>query len=151
MATSVPDLAQIRVGLDELVTPLRAQLTALDAAIEQQTAALAELRSTRSAITRTIAMLDPSSVEKKASTNGGESPKKGVSPQMRQRIREWLEQHKDAPQIRDGFHASGLSREPTLNISQAQLSAGLPMLRDEGFVRLDRQGSGGAKIYKLVS
>ena len=139
----------VREQIAELAVPLREQFEAVEQSVELKQAELAELRTIRAELLRTLRHIDPSFKKPmpKKDLNGGFKAKQ-VAEETLQRVEVFLRAHDE--EFPEGFAASPVSRHPEFEWSQATASAALNVLHDEGRLRLDHKGLGGAKFYKLV-
>lgn len=130
--------------LREVTQPLIAQFNELKLEIEVREAELAELRAARLRLTTIIRQIDPALAPKK------EQPKAAptVSQATVEAVFAWVKENLNG----DEFHASGLLRREDFDVtSQSQVAKSLVVLHEQGRIRLVRQGSGGAKFYKVVA
>jgi DNA-binding transcriptional ArsR family regulator len=145
-----------RATLLTLADPLKTHLAALTALIEEREEELKEIRVTRAEVRRALAMIDPSTVVARGGTKKGKavtrSATHGVAADTLDAIRVWLREHVEEVNGNGGFMARALIAKYGYTLtSRATLDNALRALREEGFVRLDHGGTGGAKFYKVVA
>jgi DNA-binding transcriptional ArsR family regulator len=149
--TDVPAI-NVDAALDEILNPLRDTLAQIDEAIaahertiEQHKVEIAALRQQRAKPARVLAAAQrPPGKKPGPKKNGGPT---GVAPEKLDQLTDWLRANLNG----EAFHASGIDRREDFTLmSQATLSHALSVLADQGVIRLDHRGSGGAKFYKLT-
>jgi len=139
---------ELRAELAATVDPIRNSVAKLDVDIASLEATLAELKGLRKAAAAMIRLQDPSFESeskpgpKPPSSNGNH----GVAPETLATIREWVVGIAD--EYPDGFGVRQLADRPDAPKSRATLTNAFAALSDEGTLRKDRIGQGGAVIYK---
>ena len=135
---------RLDASLREVTQPLIAQFNELKLEIEVREAELAELRAARLKLTTIIRQIDPELAPKKVNP-----PKKDnlISDEKVEEVYGWIKANYNG----DEFYASGITRRPDSPSSQSQVSKALSVLHERGQIRLVRQGSGGAKHFRLVA
>jgi len=164
MSETLPTPSEVRRQLADLASPLREQLATIEKGIEVRQEELEGLRELRTEIRRALATVDPQYAEEQrlarqaAHKNGStkRSPRaasangKPVSEELVARTEAFLRAHRN--EYPDGFSASQLAREHRSEVAaQSTLNWAFRALHDQGTLRLDRRGIGGAKVYKLTS
>jgi hypothetical protein len=141
----MPTVAErLDASLREVTQPLIAQFNELKLEIEVREAELAELRAARLKLTTIIRQIDPELAPKKVNP-----PKKDnlISDEKVEEVYGWIKENYNG----DEFYASGITRRSDAPTSQSQVSKALAVLHERGQIRLVRQGSGGAKHFRLVA
>jgi hypothetical protein len=155
MSTTEPvELAsqQLDESLREAVAPVVEQVERLDAVIAKREAELASLRETRKRAQRVLFALDPQRKPPKGESTSGQragalARAERENAEKLQRVRAYVTRNGNGE-----IGVSDLTAAPELaGIGRGKLTELLARLADEGTLRLDRIGSGGAKIYRLVS
>ena len=140
-------------------------------------ALIAEMRERKKAALQVLRLYDPESSEvieaereretqRERKLQGKQHPgSTKIGRENREKIAEWLREHQDDPALEDGFKASDLPKHPEWGTlpGTSSVQTALPLLADEGVVRLDRIGWTGkngrgqprkigreAKVYKVV-
>ena len=158
--THVDHLARMREEMVSITKPLTDHYAELEKTIAEMTVELDQLRKARAQLARTLRSIDPELVP----SNGRGRPKtlgntNPSSPATLKALTDWLQARRDELNANGGIHASGIingrgeiTREdwdlPIRNASK--LSQALRTLHDQGVIRLDHTGSGGAKYFKVV-
>jgi hypothetical protein len=143
--------AELRSELEALLGPVRERLADLDKLIEEREAELGELRQARRDAAKIVGVLDPDSVPKKVGRPPKSSLVSHVAPDTLDRVYDWLVAH---PEVsgNGGFSAPSLIRDTDFNlVSRATLTNVFAHLHEQGRLRLDHRGMGGAKFFKVVT
>jgi hypothetical protein len=146
------DPAAVKQSLLGTIKPLEDHLETIDAAIAEAEAELAELRDLRKMVGRMIAVADP---EHPSAANrpgpragvksgGPKRDKSHVSDATLVMMRRAIDEHR--AEFAEGFQLRDIGAYVTVHPST--ITKALVSLADEGFVRLDRIGAKGARIYK---
>ena len=144
MSISESYTERLEKDLKEITGPLVQQLKDIDGEIEGMTEELSELRAHRTKLVTIVRQIDPELAPKKVNP-----PKKDalISDEKVEVVYGWLKENMNG----DEFYASGITRRPDSPSSQSQVSKALSVLHERGQIRLVRQGSGGAKHFRLVT
>jgi hypothetical protein len=149
-------LREVRERLLRIVEPVKREVAEIDARLEVIEAERADLLTARREAMNVIRVADPAEREKakpkaKAHTNGSSY----VSDDVRATIVGLVREHAD--EFADGFNVGALDRHPEMRLNKSTLARALPLLADEGVLRLDRVGKlvghpmgRASKIYKLT-
>lgn len=133
--------------LDELVGPLRAHLASLDEQVVQITNERDELLTRRAKVRKTLGFLAPEEA-KKTKPKHSHTPEENVIA-----VQKFIEARNG--ELEDGFSATSLYNLITLNgeplVGKDPVRRAVLTLHERGILRLDRKGSGGSRIFKLVS
>jgi hypothetical protein len=144
-SSSITD--ELNAELAALVQPLIERVERIDEELAEISKRTTELREIRKRAETTIRNLDPSRVPTK------ETPPTGFAPSETkiEELRSYLGTHRDSLN-EDGFSSADLIKRDDWNglASASYTSVLLRTLHDRGIVRLDRRGTGGAKIFRLV-
>jgi Mn-dependent DtxR family transcriptional regulator len=139
----------VRAELVNLAAPLRTQVKALDKEIADAESALADMHATRRDAARALSLLDPTFEPKskpgpkpKTSSSGGTH----VAPDTVDRIQTWLRAHANG----EPFAPRELMEAGYDVTSRATLTNALHQMHEQGLLRLDRRGMGGAKFYRFA-
>lgn len=157
-------VTQLQEEIDAIAAPLVARYEQVKRDIETRTAELDELRRARTQLARVIRNINPSLIEPPTFRINGKKKKSGpgggIAPERVERFANWLRQNRDAINAQGGVHASGIIdgngivRFPGYEVegvnSQTVISKCFQILHDQGVVRLDHMGNGGAKFYKVI-
>lgn len=137
-------------ALDALAAPLHAQLQTLDTMIEETTAEVYKLRSTRAKLKKALELINPAAVPAKKKEQLSQRDR-GVAPATLTGIENWILERKEELNGNGGFSAPELFRDYGFGLcSDATLNKALGLLHNREVIRLDHRGSGGAKYYKVV-
>jgi DNA-binding transcriptional ArsR family regulator len=143
----VTDLADVDAIVNDMLTPLRETLARIDAEIAEHEAAIARLKQARAKPARILAAAERTPKAPGPKPGAKKTSNAGVAPDKLAALTDWLHANTNG----EAFHASGIDRREDFTLmSQATLSHALSVLADQGVIRLDHRGSGGAKFYKLV-
>jgi hypothetical protein len=133
---------EARTAIDSIIGPLRDQAAKLDLEIEAALATVGELREAKSEIARLLRAAQP------AQKRARPVATRMVATATIEALHAWLRQHRNNGQT---FTAADLDRDPDFDLmSKASTNHALTALHEQGAIRLDARGTGGAKIYRLV-
>lgn len=144
----MPPPTDSRARLVELVRPLRLERERLATEIAATTAQLAAQRTELHDIDAVLQRLDPSAKPGKRRTP--QTPLRS-DQETRERILALLADQ--PPELRERWsykHLYGALRDHGSPCSQANVKRAVESLHEEGVIRLDRVGPGGAKLFVLV-
>jgi hypothetical protein len=133
-----------------IVRPLADELRSVESEIVVWETELAELKKARTQLRGVIKGIAPEMLPDEP-----EKPKKKKEWQPKAEsalaLLDFLHAHRDELNG-DGFHAAGLTAQypDQLPIAYSTVHKVLAQLHEQGTIRLDRTGTGGAKFYKLV-
>lgn len=156
---------QLQLEIHEIAAPLVARYEQVKRDIDQRAAELDDLRKARTQLGKVIRNIDPTLIEPPNYKSNGKKkkggPGGGVSAERIERFANWLRENASAINAQGGVHASGIIdgngivRFPGYEVegvnSQTIISKCFQALHDQGIVRLDHMGNGGAKFYKVVT
>jgi hypothetical protein len=139
---------EFRQQLDEMVQPLRDQLRAVDENIEMKARELADMRSARNEMMRVLKVVDPSFRHPNRPKRVVHQGAGKVAQDKLDALADWLRQHKSE----EAFSGAEIANTESFDLmSRATVSNAVLMLADRGVLRLDHQGKGGARYYRLVN
>ena len=147
-------VTEVQEQIALVAQPLADRLVAVERMISDRERELNELRKLRTQLRGTIKGIDPSLISNgdkpKARKNSNDWMPKAASVE---KMREFLIARTEELNEGVGFHAAGLlDRYPKdLPIAYSSIHKVLGVLHDQGLVRLDSTGTGGAKYYKVVT
>jgi hypothetical protein len=155
--TQVDHIARLQQEMAAITKPLSDHYAELERTIAGMETELNALRKARTQLRQTLRAIDPELVP----TNGKKklpAAKKHSGATLKLTM-EWLSARRDEIDAMGGIHASGIVNghgellRPDWDVpitSQASVSAALRQLHDQGFLRLDHLGNGGARYFKVV-
>lgn len=150
---STTHIERLQAELAEITQPLVSHYNELDATIKTMEHEIIDLRKARTQLRTTIRSIDPDLIPV-AQSNGKKKLDVRALNVARERLDDltaWLHERKEELNANGGFHVSGLERNyDNLPSHSATLSAAIRVLHEEGILRLDHSGNGGAKFYKVV-
>jgi hypothetical protein len=162
-----PYLTRLEEAMSNLIGPLQEQLAEVNRAIERKEqerdaaaarfgAELAEIREARRAITNTLRGINPdlapslykkNGKKKSAKKEQGTSRHGALGQEKLDRLRDFLQEHRDELNVEGGFKAGMLAeRYPEIDAlaSRAALQKALSDLHEQGILHLDRWVKGRA-------
>ena len=148
MDTSI--IEQVHEEIAGTARPLATLLEQVESEIAKQESVLADLKHARTQLRAVVKNLDLSLLPEE------EKPKKKKDWQPKAdraaALHEFLLAHRDKVNGNGGFHAAGLTAmfPKELPVAYSTVHKVLAMLHEQGAIRLDSTGTGGAKFYKLV-
>ena len=157
---STTHLERLQQEIAEITQPLVTHYKEVGEEIGRREKELADLRAARNQLAKTIRSIDPELIEpyfKNGKKNGGgKSKSSDPSAERVAACLVWLQEHKEEVNANGGFHATGLEArygekgDKTFPILyQSGISKVLRRLHNQGALRLDHLGTGGAKYFKV--
>ena len=144
-------VTEVQEQIQEIARPLHARLLAVLDEIQLREQELEELRQVRAQLLKVIKGIAPELLpepEKPKKRNTNDWTPKADKVQA---FHEFLLANRSYLNG-NGFHAAGLTAQfkHELPIAYSSVHKALNALHDQGVIRLDSTGTGGAKFYKLV-
>lgn len=154
---------RIQQELAAITQPLVDHYEELDRDITAMQKDIIDLRKARTQLRNVLRGIDPSLVPTYHSNGKKKKPDTQYNnEETLGALTTWMQEHRDEINAEGGVHASGIldangkNRRPDFNgaeigiRNQSKLSAAMRMLHEQGVLRLDHTGNGGAKFYKVV-
>ena len=143
--------SEVQAQIQAVARPLYERLLLLDEEVELRETELAEMKKARTQLRNVVKGIAPELLpepEKPKKRNTNDWTPKADKVQA---FHEFLLAHRDELNG-NGFHAAGLTAQfkHELPIAYSSVHKALNALHDQGVIRLDSTGTGGAKFYKLV-
>lgn len=157
--SETPSLVEeLQSEIREILAPLIERYGRIEKGIESREKELGELRSARTQLGKVIRSIDPDAIPPSKfgpKKNGKKSGHKVVGAERTAAFGVWLQEHADEVNAMNdgkGFHSAGLFRErgDEIGLPDSSMSAATRNLHEQGLLRLNAQGSGGSKFYKVV-
>lgn len=143
-------VTEVEEQIQAVARPLYERLLDLDREIGTREIELGRLKTARTQLRNVVKGIAPELLPeqekpKKRDTNDWKPKAESVSA-----MQEFLLTHYDELNG-DGFHAAGLTAQypKELPVAYSSIHKVLAALHEQGVIRLDRTGTGGAKFYKL--
>lgn len=147
------EVAEINAAISDIESEIEARIAELRASKDAE---LDELRTARRESLALIRVIEPDFGKRKIRRRLGPDPAKNAEARKAV-ILDWLRAHAGDEQIRVyGFTAKGIydrgrnGDKSVPRMGRDKIGEALKGLADDGVIRLDRRGSGGAMIFKLV-
>lgn len=155
MAEKTNRAAEVHRELANLVRPLREQVGKLDLEITAAEAELRSLRGARKEAARALGILDPDSkpAPKPRAKAKVTNRAKGlhVAPATQAAIRTWIQGHRDELNTNGGFSGTMVFERDDFTLTgRSTLDKVLTTMHEDGLLRIDRRGQGGARYFKVV-
>jgi len=149
---------QVQNEVREIAAPLVSRYEQIKSDIDRRETELDGLRKARTQLAKVIRGIDPDLIEPTTyAKKNGKKKGSGVEATRLAAFSQWLRDHADevnAMNDGQGFHAGGLFRtygRSELGLPDSTTSLAIKALHEQGFLRLNGTGNGGAKFYKVIT